>query len=79
MVQVLYRELKIRSYDGEKDRARVEELEQGCEIVGPADRVFLFTDTLGDPICRIRNSPSFYMLVKKNPYHERIISPFDDE
>ncbi|XP_030537504.1 probable N-acetyltransferase HLS1-like [Rhodamnia argentea] len=63
MVQGLHKELKIRSYDGEKDCARVEELERGCEIVGPADRVFLFTDSLGDPICRIRNSPSFYMLV----------------
>ncbi|KAL3750511.1 hypothetical protein ACJRO7_011502 [Eucalyptus globulus] len=66
MVQGTYKELKIRSYDGEKDRARVEELERGCEIVGPADRVFLFTDTLGDPICRIRNSPSFYMLVAES-------------
>lgn len=54
--------ITIRSYDRETDRARVEDLEKRCEV-GPTERVFLFTDTLGDPICRIRNSPLFNMLV----------------
>ncbi|XVF68481.1 hypothetical protein PTKIN_Ptkin11bG0006200 [Pterospermum kingtungense] len=57
-----YTELIIRSYDAQNDRARVEDLERRCEV-GPAEKVFLFTDTLGDPICRIRNSPIYKMLV----------------
>ena len=57
-----YGELIIRSYDAQSDRARVEDLERRCEV-GPAERAFLFTDTLGDPICRIRNSPIYKMLV----------------
>jgi hypothetical protein len=52
----------IRSYDGQGDRARVEALERRCEV-GPSERVYLFTDTMGDPICRIRNSPMYKMLV----------------
>ncbi|PQQ11762.1 putative N-acetyltransferase HLS1 [Prunus yedoensis var. nudiflora] len=52
----------IRSYDGVADRGRVEDLERRCEV-GPSERVFLFTDTMGDPICRIRNSPMHKMLV----------------
>ncbi|XVF05771.1 hypothetical protein REPUB_Repub05bG0201200 [Reevesia pubescens] len=55
-------QLIIRSYDAQNDRARVEDLERRCEV-GPAERAFLFTDTLGDPICRIRNSPIYKMLV----------------
>ncbi|KAI9194325.1 hypothetical protein LWI28_005088 [Acer negundo] len=57
-----YEELIIRSYDVQTDRIRVEDLEKRCEV-GPTERVFLFTDTLGDPICRIRNSPMYKMLV----------------
>ncbi|KAL5580690.1 hypothetical protein UlMin_013132 [Ulmus minor] len=52
----------IRSYHRQVDRARVEDLERRCEV-GPSKRFFLFTDTLGDPICRIRNSPMYKMLV----------------
>lgn len=55
-------ELKIRSYEGECDRAGVEEVERRCEV-GPAESVLVFTDTMGDPICRIRNSPMYNMLV----------------
>ncbi|KAF8397249.1 hypothetical protein HHK36_016159 [Tetracentron sinense] len=58
-------EIKIRSYDRKIDRARVEDLERRCEV-GPAKRVFLFTDTMGDPICRIRNSPLYKMLVAES-------------
>ncbi|KAL2542895.1 Acyl-CoA N-acyltransferases (NAT) superfamily protein [Abeliophyllum distichum] len=54
--------IEIRSYNGEIDRVRMEDLERRCEV-GPAEHVFLFTDTMGDPICRIRNSPMFNMLV----------------
>ncbi|KAF8402605.1 hypothetical protein HHK36_010694 [Tetracentron sinense] len=58
-------EIKIRSYDMQMDRVRVEDLERRCEV-GPAEHVFLFTDTLGDPICRIRNSPLYIMLVAES-------------
>ncbi|KAK4763349.1 hypothetical protein SAY86_009117 [Trapa natans] len=55
-------EVRIRSYDGKKDCTRIGDLERSC-VVGPADGASLFTDTLGDPICRIRNSPTYIMLV----------------
>ncbi|KAL7201453.1 hypothetical protein ACSBR1_033203 [Camellia fascicularis] len=51
----------IRSYNGQIDGVRVEDFEKSCEV-GPAQHVF-FTDTLGDPISRIRNSPMYNMLV----------------
>ncbi|XP_019053274.1 PREDICTED: probable N-acetyltransferase HLS1-like [Nelumbo nucifera] len=54
--------VKIRSYNSRIDRGRVEDLERRCEV-GPAQSVLLFTDTMGDPICRIRNSPLYKMLV----------------
>ena len=44
----------IRSYDRERDRERFEKLERNCEFK---------TDVLGDPLCRIRNSPTYEMLV----------------
>ncbi|CAK9135443.1 unnamed protein product [Ilex paraguariensis] len=58
-------EIKVRSYNGQIDRTRVEDLERRCEV-GPAEHVFLFTDTMGDPICRIRNSPMYKMLVAES-------------
>ncbi|KAF3454890.1 hypothetical protein FNV43_RR05338 [Rhamnella rubrinervis] len=57
-----FTEAIIRSYERQVDRARVEDLERRCEV-GPAEHMFLFTDTMGDPICRIRNSPMYNMLV----------------
>ncbi|KAJ6424556.1 hypothetical protein OIU84_025355 [Salix udensis] len=65
MVQVRvmgYGEVKIRSYDVQIHRAGVEDLERRCEV-GPTERAVLFIDTMGDPICRIRNSPMYKMLV----------------
>ncbi|XAR60757.1 Peptide alpha-N-acetyltransferase [Bertholletia excelsa] len=56
-----FKEPIIRSYNGQIDKARVEELGRRCEV-GPAQHV-LFTETMGDPICRIRNSPLHSMLV----------------
>ncbi|KAL2332992.1 hypothetical protein Fmac_014205 [Flemingia macrophylla] len=57
-----FNKFRIRSYEGQHDRAQVEDLERRCEV-GPSESVFLFTDTMGDPICRIRNSPMYMMLV----------------
>ncbi|KAI3676402.1 hypothetical protein L1987_86009 [Smallanthus sonchifolius] len=57
-----FEDIKVRSYDGDLDRARLELLERRCEV-GPSQHVFLFTDTMGDPISRIRNCPLYIMLV----------------
>lgn len=54
----------IRELDPNKDTAAVEELERRCEAGSSSGgKMALFTDLLGDPICRIRHSPSFLMLV----------------
>nr|XP_029120764.1 probable N-acetyltransferase HLS1 [Elaeis guineensis] len=52
----------IRSYDRERDRERFEKLERNCEVE-PKKSPFFKTDVLGDPLCRIRNSPTYEMLV----------------
>ncbi|CAH2060079.1 unnamed protein product [Thlaspi arvense] len=54
-------EVVIRCYDDRRDRSEMECVEKSCEI--GHDQTSLFTDTLGDPICRIRNTPLFTMLV----------------
>ncbi|KAK3221222.1 hypothetical protein Dsin_008247 [Dipteronia sinensis] len=52
----------VREIDENKDRFGVEDVERRCEV-GPSGKLCLFTDLLGDPICRVRNSPAFLMLV----------------
>lgn len=52
----------IREYDPKKDLLSVEDVERKCEV-GPTGKLSLFTDLLGDPICRVRNSPAYLMLV----------------
>ncbi|KAJ8765693.1 hypothetical protein K2173_014815 [Erythroxylum novogranatense] len=52
----------VREFDPKKDRVGVEEVERRCEV-GPSGKLSLFTDLLGDPICRVRHSPAFLMLV----------------
>ncbi|KAF3594081.1 hypothetical protein DY000_02024034 [Brassica cretica] len=47
----------VRDYDPNRDLKRVEELEKSCEVGS------LLVDLMGDPLARIRQSPSFYMLV----------------
>lgn len=64
-------DIKIRNYDQETDVGQVENLERRCEV-GPSDHVFLFTDTMGDPICRIRNSPMHKMLVAESDNNELV-------
>lgn len=57
MVQV-----SVREFDPNKDRESVEAVERICEV-GPSGKLSLFTDLHGDPITRVRNSPTFLMLV----------------
>ncbi|KFK28430.1 hypothetical protein AALP_AA8G513600 [Arabis alpina] len=47
----------IREYDPTRDLTSVEELEKSCEVGS------LLVDLMGDPLARIRQSPSFHMLV----------------
>ena len=69
----------VREYDDVRDRSGVEEVERECEVGssgGGGGEMCLFTDLLGDPLCRIRNSPDFLMLVRKCVYrytHERTL------
>lgn len=52
----------VREYERERDSKEVEEVERRCEV-GPSSNISIFTDLLGDPLCRIRHSPAFLMLV----------------
>ncbi|XP_022843762.1 probable N-acetyltransferase HLS1 [Olea europaea var. sylvestris] len=52
----------IREFDAQKDCRAVEKVERKCEV-GPSGKLSLFTDLLGDPICRVRHSPAYLMLV----------------
>ncbi|XP_019195494.1 PREDICTED: probable N-acetyltransferase HLS1 [Ipomoea nil] len=52
----------VRDYDPKNDCRAVEEVERICEV-GPGGKLSIFTDLLGDPICRVRNSPVYQMLV----------------
>eukprot|EP00249_Psilotum_nudum_P025883 c30926_g1_i1 orf=1-195(-) len=53
--------IKIRCYSMSTDWKRVDKLERICEA-GPSGKVSLFTDLLGDPLCRIRNYANYAML-----------------
>lgn len=54
--------VNVREFDPNKDRESVEAVEKICEV-GPSGKLSLFTDLQGDAICRVRNSPTFLMLV----------------
>ncbi|KAF9596533.1 hypothetical protein IFM89_012264 [Coptis chinensis] len=56
-------EIKIRSYNWQIDQLRIEDLERRCTVGLFESGSFLYTDTMGDPICRIRNCPMYNMLV----------------
>ncbi|XP_042494060.1 probable N-acetyltransferase HLS1 [Macadamia integrifolia] len=52
----------MREFDPERDSKEVDEIERVCEV-GQSGQTSIFTDLLGDPICRIRHAPAFLMLV----------------
>lgn len=54
----------IREYEAERDRMGVEAVERRCEVGPSGGGMSLFTDLLGDPLCRVRHSPPFLMLVR---------------
>ncbi|RLM93264.1 hypothetical protein C2845_PM08G01370 [Panicum miliaceum] len=55
----------VREFDAhsERDCAAVERLERACEVGPSGGKLCLFTDLLGDPLCRVRHSPAYLMLV----------------
>ena len=56
----------VREFD-DRDRAAVERLERACEVGPSGGKLCLFTDLLGDPLCRVRHSPAYLMLVRPPP------------
>ncbi|KAK6923133.1 GNAT domain [Dillenia turbinata] len=62
MGEMVAKVLIVREFDPKKDTIGVEEVERICEV-GPSGKMSLFTDLMGDPICRVRHSPAFQMLV----------------
>lgn len=52
----------VREYDPKRDGLGVEDVERRCEV-GPSGKVSLLMDFMGDPICRVRNSPAYLVLV----------------
>lgn len=65
-------EVKIRAYDETTDLHRADELEKQCEA-GPGGSISLFTDLLGDPLCRVRHYPAFAMLVAETQTEKEIV------
>ncbi|KAL6647676.1 hypothetical protein ACP70R_015113 [Stipagrostis hirtigluma subsp. patula] len=63
----------VREFDGDRDRAAVERLESACEVGPSGGKVCLFTDLLGDPLCRVRHSPAYLMLVAEAAGGEEIV------
>ncbi|KAL6222673.1 hypothetical protein ACLB2K_006065 [Fragaria x ananassa] len=64
--------ITVREFDPNKDCSGVEDVERRCDV-GPSGEVSLFTDLLGDPICRVRNSPAFLMLVAELGEEKEIV------
>ncbi|CAN4079765.1 unnamed protein product [Withania somnifera] len=58
----------VREFNAKKDSKEVEAVEKRCEV-GPSGKLSLFTDLLGDPICRVRHSPAYLMLVAEIVVH----------
>lgn len=56
------RVIVVREFDPKTDRLGVEHVERSCDV-GPSGKLSLFFDLMGDPICRVRNSPVYLMLV----------------
>ncbi|KAG0488769.1 hypothetical protein HPP92_007580 [Vanilla planifolia] len=55
--------VRVRSFDWDRDRRAVEELERLCQAGFASARTSLVTITMGDPLCRVRHSPIYEMLV----------------
>ncbi|XP_057964380.1 probable N-acetyltransferase HLS1 [Malania oleifera] len=66
--------VSIREYDPSRDSGAVEAVERRCEVGNSAPgKMSLCTHLLGDPLCRIRHSPPFLMLVAEVGQQEKEI------
>ncbi|KAH7286399.1 hypothetical protein KP509_32G005300 [Ceratopteris richardii] len=72
LASIMKVEVNIREYDGTLDLRRADELEKQCEA-GPGGGASLFTDLLGDPLCRVRQYPAFAMLVAETVSERAIV------
>ncbi|CAA6657513.1 unnamed protein product [Spirodela intermedia] len=53
----------VREFDLERDCPGAAAVERMCEVGSSGSgKISLFTDLLGDPLCRVRHSPAFLML-----------------
>lgn len=66
-------EILVREFEPERDRTGAEEVDRMCEV-GPSGTMSLYTDLLGDPICRVRHSPAYRMLVH---IHDHLLLPLE--
>ncbi|RWR72797.1 putative N-acetyltransferase HLS1 [Cinnamomum micranthum f. kanehirae] len=62
----------VREFDPKRDCLGVEMVERRCEV-GPTGKMSLYTDLMGDPICRVRHSPAFLMLVAEVGVDKEIV------
>ncbi|CAN6450398.1 unnamed protein product [Victoria cruziana] len=62
----------VREFDKERDSDGVALLESVCEV-GPSGKTSLVADLMGDPMARIRHSPSYLMLVAEYGDHSEIV------
>lgn len=62
----------VREYCEERDKVSVEKMERQCDV-GQKGKPSIFTDLLGDPICRVRHFPSHVMLVNTIYIHTYIL------
>ncbi|KAF8655962.1 hypothetical protein HU200_060843 [Digitaria exilis] len=63
----------VREFHEGRDRAAVERLEGACEVGPSGGKLCLFTDLLGDALCRVRHSPPYLMLVAETASSEEIV------
>lgn len=59
----------IREFDEHRDVKLVEKLERNCENIGTKKGVSMFTNTIGDPLSRIRFYPLHVTLVGVTNYN----------
>lgn len=60
------KDVVVREYNEEKDKAAVEAMEKTCEVLQGHNSSCLITDLLGDPLCRVRHFPLHLMLVNNS-------------
>ncbi|KAF8400521.1 hypothetical protein HHK36_013820 [Tetracentron sinense] len=72
LLEVAVDSVVVREYEEERDKGAVEEMERRCEV-GQGGKPSLFTDLMGDPICRVRHSPSYIMLLAEYGEEREIV------